>query len=95
MARKKRIAKKQDVIWTIPDELWLTLEAIFSEFYPDAKAGRPRCCMRKLVEGIIFRMRTGVQWNQLPREFGSDTSKLIEVIIEAVVVDRPSMKTVP
>lgn len=74
MARKKRIAKKWDVIWTIPDDLWPTLEAILLEYYPHAKTGRPRCDMRKLVDGIIFRMRTGVQWNQLPREYGSDTT---------------------
>ncbi len=33
MPRTKRVVKAVDVIWTIPDSLWPTLEAILSEFY--------------------------------------------------------------
>ncbi len=39
-----------------------------------AKTGRPRGDMRKVLNGILYRMRSGVQWNYLPREFGSDTT---------------------
>jgi transposase len=74
MPRTKRVVKAVDVIWTIPDSLWPTLEAILSEFYPVAKTGRPRGDMRKVLNGILYRMRSGVQWNYLPREFGSDTT---------------------
>ena len=27
---------------------------------------------RQALDGIIYRMRTGCQWNQLPQEFGDD-----------------------
>jgi putative transposase len=26
------------------------------------------------LDGIIYRLRSGVQWNQLPKEFGDDSS---------------------
>jgi putative transposase len=29
---------------------------------------------RKALDAIIFRMRTGCQWNRLPKEFGDDSS---------------------
>ena len=74
MARTKRVVKAVDVIWTIPDSLWPALEAILLEVYPVAKTGRPRRDLRAVVNGILYRMRSGVQWNHLPREFGSDTT---------------------
>jgi transposase len=27
-----------------------------------------------VLNGIVFRLRTGTQWSHLPREFGSDTT---------------------
>jgi transposase len=74
MARTKRLVKAVDVIWTIPDDLWPVLEAILLEYYPPAKTGRPRGCLRTVLNGILYRMRSGVQWNHLPRVFGSDTT---------------------
>lgn len=61
-------------IWEIPDELWQRIEPIFTAHYPSAKTGRPRCDLRQVVNGIIYRLRTGVQWNQLPHEFGDDST---------------------
>ncbi len=74
MPRTKRVVKAVDVIWTIPDSLWPTLETILLEFYPVAKTGRPRGDLRTVLNGILYRMRSGVQWNYLPRVFGSDTT---------------------
>jgi transposase len=74
MARTARQVKQVDTIWVIPDNLWPALEAILLEYYPPAKTGRPRGCLRRVLDGIIYRMRSGVQWNHLPREFGSDTT---------------------
>ncbi len=34
------------------------------------RMGRPRAPYRPLVEGAIFRVRTGVAWRDLPRKFG-------------------------
>src|SRR5436309_3260771 len=74
MPRTKRTVKPLDTIWTIPDDLWPALGTILSEFYPPARTGRPRGCLRKVLDGILYRMRSGVQWDHLPREFGSDTT---------------------
>ena len=61
-------------IWDVPDELWADIEVILGTLYPPARTGRPRNDLRRAVDGIIFRMRTGCQWNQLPERFGSDTT---------------------
>jgi transposase len=74
MARTKRQVKKVDTLWTIPDDLWPALEAILLEVYPPAPTGRPRGDLRRVLDGILYRLRSGVQWNHLPREFGSDTT---------------------
>jgi putative transposase len=72
MARKPKTPP--DTIWEIPDCLWDCLEAILSERYPEKATGRPRVDLRGVLNGIIFRMRTGCQWNKLPERFGSDSS---------------------
>ena len=38
------------------------------------KRGRKRIDARLALNGIIYRARTGCQWNQLPKEFGDDAS---------------------
>jgi putative transposase len=63
-----------DTIWTVPDDLWPALSDILDEFYPPRPTGRPRGDLRRVVDGVIYRMRSGVQWNHLPRAFGSDTT---------------------
>ncbi len=39
-----------------------------------ALTGRPRVDLRRVVDAIIFRMRSGCQWNRLPERFGSDST---------------------
>ena len=36
--------------------------------------GSERIDQRKALDGVIYRMRSGVQWNHLPGEFGDDAS---------------------
>jgi putative transposase len=61
-------------IWELPDELWERIEPILSERYPRAGTGRPRADLRRVLDGVIFRLRSGCQWNQLPERFGSDST---------------------
>jgi putative transposase len=61
-------------IWELPDELWDRIEPILDRRYPRAATGRPRADLRLVLEGIVYRLRSGVQWNQLPRQFGSDST---------------------
>ena len=72
-------------IWEVPDELWARLEPILKKRYPPAKTGRPRADLRRVLNGIIYRMRTGAQWNQLPREFGDDAT--VHRLFQAFVRD--------
>lgn len=61
-------------IWEVPDDLWADMSVILETLYPPAATGRPRNDLRLAVDGIIYRMRSGCQWNQLPKRFGSDTT---------------------
>jgi transposase len=74
MARKKRETKPLPTIWEVSDELWEILQTILDELDPPAVTGRPRTGQRQALNGIIYRMRSGVQWNQLPPRFGDDSS---------------------
>jgi putative transposase len=61
-------------IWELPDELWERVEPLLAHHYPPAKTGRPRADLRLVLDGIVYRMRSGCQWNQLPRRFGADST---------------------
>jgi putative transposase len=72
MAKKN---KTVDTIWKIPDNLWALIEPILQEDAPPPKhPGRPRANWRQIMNGIIFRMRSSCQWNQLPKEYGDDST---------------------
>src|SRR3989304_898234 len=73
MARQKRQTKPLPTIWEVSDELWKIICEILDELAPPAATGRPRTGQRQALNGIIYRMRSGVQWNQLPRRFGDDS----------------------
>lgn len=67
-------ARTLPTIWELPDELWERVEPILTERYPPAATGRPRADLRRVLDGVIFRLRSGCQWNQLPERFGSDST---------------------
>ncbi len=66
--------KPLPTIWELPDDLWERVEPILARRYPLAATGRPRADLRRVLDGIIYRMRSGVQCNQLPRRFGADST---------------------
>jgi len=74
MARRKHAAEPRPTIWRIPDELWEPLRRLLARYDPPARTGRPRIAARAALDAIIFRMRTGCQWNHLPAEFPADSS---------------------
>jgi putative transposase len=74
MARTKRRVKALPTIWEVDDKLWKLIQQILDELDPPAPTGRPRTIQREALNGIIYQMRTGCQWNQLPRRFGDDSS---------------------
>jgi putative transposase len=74
MARRKLKYEPLPTIWKVGDELWEIIKPILEELDPPAKTGRPRTGEREALNGIIHQMRSGGQWNQLPEEFGDDSS---------------------
>jgi putative transposase len=41
---------------------------------PRKHKGRPRKDQRRILDGIIFKIRTGCGWNLIPKVYGSDTT---------------------
>ena len=77
MGRTQQQERPLDTIWEIDDELWLRIEPILWEdapATPKRHGGRPRIDWRSAINGAIFRLRSGCQWNKLPRHFGDDSS---------------------
>lgn len=67
-------ARVLPTIWELPDDLWQRVEPVLERHYPPAAVGRPRADLRRVFDGVIYRMRTGVQWEQLPRHFGAKST---------------------
>lgn len=51
------------------DEMWARIEPSLPVASP--KGGRPFRDHRTVIEGIVYRYRTGCPWRDLPAEFGS------------------------
>jgi putative transposase len=61
-------------IWEVSDELWLLLAPVVAAVDPPKRTGRPRVDARATLNAILFRLRSGCQWNQLPERFPDDSS---------------------
>jgi len=70
----KNKKKALPTIWAVPDELWRRIEPLILEMDPPKKTGRPRMNPRNVIDALIFRMRTGCQWNHIPRVYGDDAT---------------------
>lgn len=66
--------KPLPTIWEVPDELWERIEPLILEFDPPKETGRPRVNPRSVLDALIFRLRTGCQWNRIPRVYGDDST---------------------
>ena len=64
----------QPTHWEVPDDVWTMVEPILNDCYPAKPKGHRRVELRRVLNGIIFRLRTGCQWNQLPKQFGDDST---------------------
>ncbi len=73
--RKKRANRNElPTIWRIPDDLWQQIQPLVDEHDPPKSTGRKRIDARSALDAILFRLRSGCQWNQLPSEFPDDSS---------------------
>ena len=68
--------------WTISDEFWDAIKDYIPFYKRDPQkeyerapgGGRKPPYMRKIVEGIFYVLRTGIQWKAVPREYGSSSN---------------------
>ncbi len=73
--RKKEADKKDNcTIIRIPDELWGKIRIILPKEKPPKTVGRPIVPFRKVLDGILYILRTGCQWKLLPKEYGSGST---------------------
>jgi putative transposase len=69
MAKRKR---RMATLWEVPDGLWARIEPLLNELDPPKRRGRKRVDRRRVLDGIIFRLRTSCQWNHIPGVYGND-----------------------
>jgi hypothetical protein len=68
--------------WELSDELWEKVSEFVPEHRRDEKrtyrrkpgGGRKPLDPRRVLEGIFYVLRTGIQWKALPKEYGAASS---------------------
>ncbi len=55
----------------VSDELWDSIEPLLP---PSAKEGRPRADDRRTMGAILYVLKTGRPWNDLPKKYGDDVT---------------------
>ena len=55
----------------LTDEQWLLIKDLFPHVRPSVKGGRPRTAPRDCFEGILWVLRTGARWKDIPAGFPS------------------------
>ena len=58
----------------ISDNLWDVIKSIFPKEKSSKTVGRPIVKYRKVLDGILYVLRTGCQWKMLPKEYGSSST---------------------
>jgi putative transposase len=64
MANKSEL----ETIWHVPDEMWRGISEILGPEKAAGTVGRPAVAYRIIFDAIIYVMRTGCQWQAIPRE---------------------------
>lgn len=54
----------------VSDDLWAVVAPLLPPEPPKPKGGRPRVPDRACLTGIIFVLKSGIQWELLPQEMG-------------------------
>lgn len=67
-------SKEMPTIWETPDDLWKRFEQLLNEQDPPKDTGRRRENARSILDGLIFKFRTGCQWNHIPKIYGDDST---------------------
>jgi len=60
--------------WKVSDEFWEKVEPLIPAAPSHKKGGRTRMDDRDAFAAMIYVLRTGIQWNALPREMGASST---------------------
>ena len=60
--------------WALSEEVWERAQPLMPAQKPHPKGGRPPCDDRQMLGAMLYVLRTGIQWNALPREIGASTT---------------------
>lgn len=71
---RKRKRKPLGTIRRIPDDLWMEVRPLLPHEKEPGTNGRPVVPFRKVLDGILYVLRTGCQWKALPAEYGSGST---------------------
>lgn len=52
----------------LPDELWNEIEQLFPEYESSPDGGRPPKEARRVLTAVLFVLKTGIGWKDLPTE---------------------------
>ena len=61
-------------IWYTPDPVWIKIQPLLGPEKLPGTPGRPAVPFRRVLDGIIYVLRTGCQWKAAPKEFGSGST---------------------
>jgi transposase len=59
----------------VSDDLWALVEPLLPPHPPRPKGGRPSVPDRACFTGIVFVLKTGIQWEDLPQEMGCGSGR--------------------
>ena len=87
--KEEGIRNPMPTLWRVTDELWERIEPLLREYDPPKPTGRKREDPRKVLDTLIFRLRSGCQWNRLPVDLADDstTHRAFERWVEAGVFE--------
>lgn len=62
--------------WWFSDQVWERMCPLLPKYdpTPGPSGGRPRVSLRRVLNGILYVLRTGCQWKLAPRVYGSGST---------------------
>src|ERR1700751_5993211 len=60
--------------WEVSDALWERVIPLIPPPPSHARGGRPRMPDRQAFAALVYVLRTGIQWNTLPRALGASST---------------------
>src|SRR5262245_65225293 len=72
--RRRARPRGAPTVWRVPDELWNRVAMLLpiEEFRPTG--GRRWTPPRRILDGVLYVLRTGCQWKAVPHEYGSGST---------------------